>query len=445
MSLMMSISGIRGIVGETMTPQLAVEVGSAFGAHLGGGTVVVGRDSRTSGPMVQRAAVAGLMASGCDVVDLGIVTTPGTARMVGHLRASGGLVITASHNPAIWNGLKFLTARGFAPPPDEARRILDRLRARQFALVPVERVGVERRDESTHEQHVSAVLAVVDVDAVRGRRFKVVLDSVNGAGGAGGRMLLDRLGCQTTLINAEATGRFAHTPEPIAENLTGLCDAVRAHGADAGFAQDPDADRLAIVDETGRTIGEEYTLALAARRVFARRPGCAAANLSTSRMIDDVAARRGAGCRVVRTPVGEAHVAQAVVRNGCVVGGEGNGGVILPEVVLVRDSFVAMALALDLLAAEGGALSEIVDALPRYSMIKRKIELDADRTRAWLDAIRGRLTDGRIDQADGVRVDWPDGWVHVRPSNTEPIARIIAEARDAETAERLVQLVLNLA
>jgi len=444
MSLMMSVSGVRGVIGETMTPVLAAELGLTFGTHVGGGPVVVARDTRVSGAMLQRAVVSGLLAAGCEVIELGVVSTPGAGLMVTRRGAVGGVVITASHNPPEWNGIKFLTPRGCAPSPDEARRILDRHRRKEFALAPIGRLRTASSDDSTHETHVRAVLEQVDVEAIRRRGFRVVLDSINGAGGTGGRMLLERLGCRLVHVNAEPSGRFAHTPEPTAENLVSLCDTVRREGADVGFAQDPDADRLAIVDEAGRYIGEEYTLALAARRVFARRPGPAAANLSTSRMIDDLAAAAGGACRVIRTPVGEAHVVGAMLAERCVIGGEGNGGVILPDVVYVRDSFVAMALTLELLAAENRPLGAIVDSLPRYAMIKQKIELDAPRIESWLQRVRRDVTDGRIDAADGLRVDWPTGWVHVRPSNTEPIARIIAEAADAETATMLAARVRAL-
>lgn len=444
MSLMMSISGVRGIIGQTMTPVLAAELGMAFGSHLGGGKVVIGRDSRPSGPMVQRAIVAGLLAAGCEVVELGVVTTPGTALMIGQLKAAGGVVVTASHNPGQWNGIKFLTPQGFAPPADEAQRILDRYRDKQFALAPVDRMQRATSNEATHDRHVAAVVEQVDAAAIRKRGFHVVLDSVNGAGGTGGRMLLEHLGCRVTHINAEPSGIFAHTPEPTAENLTGLCDAMKSHRADVGFAQDPDADRLAIVDETGRYIGEEFTLALAAKRVFSRRPGPAAANLSTSRMIDDLAAAACGPCRVIRTPVGEAHVARAMMANKCVIGGEGNGGVILPQVVLVRDSFVAMALTLELLATEKRPLSAVVDGMPRYAMIKLKYELAPTRVAAWLDRVRSATAGGRVESSDGIRIDWPEGWVHVRPSNTEPIARVIAEARDEPTASSLARRMTDL-
>ncbi len=448
MTLMMSVSGVRGIVGETMTPTLAAELGCAFGSHLGGGKVVVGRDTRPSGPMVFNALASGLMASGCDVIDLGVVSTPGVAVMIHERQAAGGVVITASHNPAAWNGIKFLTSQGFAPPPELAEEILNRYRSKTFAFADIDHVGRIEPDTTTHEMHVARVLDTLDVEAIRNARFKVVLDSVNGAGGLGGHLLLDRLGCQTIHINAEPTGRFAHTPEPIAENLTGLCDAVRQHGAAIGFAQDPDADRLAIVDNTGRYIGEEYTIALAAKYMFGKGPGpaTAAVNLSTSRMIDDIAAQAGGDIVVQRTAVGEANVARAVMDLDCVIGGEGNGGVIDPRVSLVRDSFVAMGLVLNLLAdaADSGPLATLVDAMPRYVMRKEKFEMDRELIDGLLAKVPQIVGDGNMNDSDGLRIDWPEGWVHVRPSNTEPIARVISEAADSATAEALVKRVTEL-
>ena len=443
MTLMMSVSGVRGIVGQTMTPLLAAELGAAYGTHLGGGKVVVGRDSRTSGGFVRDAVVSGLVATGCQVIDLGVVTTPGTAIMVLEHRAAGGVVITASHNPEIWNGMKFLSADGHAPPAAAARRILDRYDAKEFEFADVSRLGTATGDDSTHERHVTRVLDVVNVAAVEARGFKVVLDSVNGAGGPGGRMLLERLGCQVFGLNSEPTGHFAHTPEPIEQNLGDLCAAVRDRGADVGFAQDPDADRCAVVDENGVYIGEEYTLALAAKHAFDGRGGPAATNLSTSRMIDDLAAEAGAG-PVHRTAVGEANVVEAMLAHGCTIGGEGNGGVIDPRVVPVRDSFVAMGMILDLMADQAMPLSGIVAGIPRYVMNKQKFDIDGERVEAWLGRTRDIVGDGRVDDTDGLRIDWPEGWVHVRPSNTEPIARVISEARDAETAAALAARVTDL-
>lgn len=444
MTLIMSVSGVRGIVGQTMTPALAAELGCAFGTHLGGGTVVVGRDSRLSGQMIQAALSSGLLSTGCHVVNLGVVSTPGVAVMVLEKKAAGGVVITASHNPIMWNGIKFLTPRGCAPPPEEAERILRRYRDKAFNLAGVEHIGRVERDESTHDRHVQRVLEILDLPAILRRPFTVVLDSVNGAGGLGAYQLLVKLGCKIVHLNAEPDGRFAHPPEPTEDNLVSLCDAVMERHADLGFAQDPDADRLAIVDNRGRYIGEEFTMALAAKFTFAQRPGPAAVNLSTSRMIDDLAAEVGGPCTVHRTPVGEANVTQAVLAHNCVIGGEGNGGVIDTRIVPVRDSLVAMGLVLNLLAYDYRPLAEIVDAMPRYVMLKRKFELDRPCINAWLGRVRGIVGDARLNDSDGLRIDWPEGWVHLRSSNTEPIARVIAEAHDTATAESLVKRVTDL-
>ncbi len=444
MPLMMSVSGVRGVIGESLTPTLAAELGCAFGTHLRGGIVVVGRDSRPSGPMVQQAVVSGLLATGCRVILLEIASTPAIALLVRQHRAAGGMVITASHNPVIWNGIKFLTSdavdgNGVAPPPQQAERIFDIYHRKAFELADVNRLHEPVQDLLAAAAHVDAVLRIVDQKTIASKRFRVVLDSVNGAGGGEGRMLLEKLGCDVAHINAEPTGQFAHTPEPLAENLTQLCTVVREQNAAAGFAQDPDADRLAIVDEAGRYIGEEYTLALAAKYMFRAHPGPAAANLSTSRMIDDLAAEAGPPCCVYRSAVGEANVVETMRINKCTIGGEGNGGVIDPRVVPVRDSLVAMALTLQLMTDTGRSIGELVATIPRYTMVKQKFECSKERIAAVLDAVRRRYAAEKINDSDGVRIDFPDGWVHVRGSNTEPIIRIIAEAPTQERCESLLQ------
>jgi len=443
--LMLSVSGLRGWVGESLTPEVAARFAACFANWLRHRTghdhphVVFGRDSRPSGEMVERAATAGLIAAGCRVTTLGIVTTPSTAIMIDHLDADGGMVATASHNPAPWNGLKALTRDGVAPPPNDANDIITRFHDRRFDLVPVEQLQSLNHDETTHRVHVDRVLKHIDAEAIRARRPKVVLESVHGAGGPATAMLMDALGVDLVHLHAQPTGQFPFPPEPTADNLTTLCDAVRQHGSDIGLAQDPDADRLAVVDNTGRYIGEEYTLALAAGHVLARTPGDAAANLSTSRMVDDIASQYG--CTLHRTPVGEASVADRMRQTGAVIGGEGNGGVIWPQVGYVRDSLAAAALILEHLAAENRPLNDIIDALPRYAIVKRKIDIAP----GMADAARERLADhfahvegARIDQQDGIRIDLPTGWLHVRPSNTEPILRIIAEADAPQTAEQLI-------
>lgn len=445
MPLMMSVSGVRGVIGESMTPILAAELGCAFGTHLGGGKVVVGRDSRPSGPMIQRALVSGLLATGCEVVEIDVASTPAVALMVRRHKASGGVVITASHNPVIWNGIKFLTDEGLAPPPARANEIFGIYREKAFKLADVTALRPPVVDATADDKHVEAALGLIYVDQVREKQFRVVLDSINGAGGREGRMMLEKMGCEVVHVNAEPSGLFAHTPEPTADNLTGLCDVVRKNNAHVGFAQDPDADRLAIVDEKGTYIGEEYTLALAAKYMFKAHPGPIAANLSTSRMIDDLAAKAGRGCRVVRSAVGEANVVAAMRANGCRFGGEGNGGIIDPRIGSVRDSLAAMAITLQLMAIKEMPLSGLVEEIPRYVMIKTKFECAPDRIARVLAATKQAYASEKINDIDGVRVDFADGWVHVRGSNTEPIVRIIGEATSRERCEAMIADVRKIA
>lgn len=438
MALMMSVSGVRGLIGQTLTPVLAAELGCAFGTLLGGGRVVIGRDTRPSGPMVQAAVASGLLAAGCEPVLLEVASTPAVGLMVRRHKAAGGVVITASHNPIAWNGIKFLTDEGLSPPPDRAQQLFELYSQKAFKLVDAVTIRQPVVDPSAAVAHVEAALKIVDVPSIAAARYRIVLDSINGAGCEEGRLLLERLGCEVIQVNGEPTGRFTHTPEPIAENLTQLCDEVRKHKASAGFAQDPDADRLAIVDEQGRFIGEEYTLALAAKYLFKALPGPTAANLSTSRMIDDLAAAAGGPCKVHRSAVGEANVVAAMKANGCVWGGEGNGGVIDTRVGVIRDSLTAMVLILQLMAASGKPISGLVAEIPAYTMIKTKFECSKDRIARVLKAVAEKYRNERISDVDGVRVDLPDGWAHIRGSNTEPIIRIIAEATTPARADGLV-------
>lgn len=438
MTLMVGVSGIRGIIGQTLTPRVALEFAQAYGTYLGGARVVLGRDTRPSGEMFAAAAAAGLIAAGCEVTHLGVVMTPTIARALCDGAYDGGVMLTASHNPAEWNGLKLLDNQGLAPNPEQAREIAairdhGRLRTCRDAFRPLV------IDDEAGERHVRAVFAAIEVDLQPIRGLRVVLDSVNGAGCLHSTGLLAELGCDLIHLNREPTGQFTHAPEPAAENLTQLCSAVRESGAAVGFAQDPDGDRLAIVDERGTYVGEEYTLALATQFVLARRPGPVAANLSTSRLIDAVAGRYGV--TVIRTPVGEANVARGILDHQCVIGGEGNGGVIDPRITLVRDSLSAMSLVLQLVASSGNLLSELVADLPRYVMIKEKLERPREPVDAVVEATAKAFPNERVDRADGVRVDFAQGWVHLRPSNTEPIVRLIAEAEDESTARQLAERV----
>lgn len=448
---MLSVSGARGIVGESMTPTVAADFAAAFGSFVrtagppANPTICLGRDTRPSGDMLSAAAAAGLVAIGARVVNLGVVATPTVGVMVGELDAAGGMVVTASHNPVEWNGLKCVTSGGHAPSAQDTAEILRRFRERDFLLSRPREFAPRETDVRGNEIHVKRVLAQVDAGAIRAARLRVVLDPNNGVGGAAGRQLLEALGCEVFTINDTPHGDFTHDPEPLADNLRQLAGETAVCKAAVGFGQDPDADRLAIVDERGRYIGEEYTLVLAAWRMLETRPpGPIAVNLSTSRMIDDLA-RRYAGVEVRRTPVGEANVVAEMMRCGALIGGEGNGGIVVPPVCWIRDSLAAMALVLDLLAASGRPLSALVEQLPRYVMIKHKLDMPGDDAATVATRVAGHFAGARINSADGVRVDLDDGWVHVRPSNTEPIIRVIAEAATEARARQLVDEAVRVA
>ena len=448
--LMLSVSGARGLVGSTMTPEVAARFVRGFGAEIRSldgiakPRLVIGRDGRSSGAEIAEAAARALAESGCEIIDLGVAMTPTVGIMIRTLEAHGGIAITASHNPIEWNGIKCLDADGLAPPPEIANRIIERFTSGLETDAADAEPGTIVREESADRVHVDRVLEIVDVELIRSQRLSVVLDSVNASGCNGGRMLLEELGCTLEHLNGEQTGMFAHTPEPIAENLTDLAERVRLNeGAACGFAQDPDADRLAIIDETGRYIGEEYTLVLAAlRHLQANGPCPLVANLSTSRMIDDLATRFP-GATVHRTSVGEANVVKGMRQFGSPLGGEGNGGVIASSVGWVRDSLVAMALTLELIAREERELSSIVDEMPRYEMVKQKIDLSELGGRDIIPGALQQLMEShpaeRVNAIDGVRVDLPEGWVHVRASNTEPILRVISEAATRDEALRLAR------
>jgi phosphomannomutase len=448
-ALMIGVSGMRGTIGGTLTPLVISRMAGAFAAWLKGAgkpangkhfCVVLGRDSRPSGTWVRDAAVATLTASGIEVIDLDIVTTPGVAMMVKHLNADAGMIVTASHNPIEWNGLKLLNRNAVAPPPLDANDIIAMYHDHRTALARVHDLIAPRKSGQTHALHVQRVLEHVDVLGISSKRLKVVLDSVNGAGGVATAMLLSRLGCQVVHMNATPDGQFPHEPEPTATNLVGLCDEVRRQKAAVGFAQDPDADRLAVVDEEGTYIGEEYSLALAAKWIMSRKAGAVAvANLSSSRMLDDVAAAHGG--RVIRTPVGEANVIDCMLQNNASIGGEGNGGVIDPRIVPGRDSLVGIAYVLQLMAATNKTISQLVGEIPRYEIVKTKFDCKREDANRAVEAIKKQFAHERTDTQDGIRIDWDNAWVHARPSNTEPIMRIIAEGPDRATADaRIAQV-----
>jgi phosphomannomutase len=438
-TLMVSVSGVRGIVGKDLTPEFVARWAAAFGvlARDGGSpAVVLARDARTSGLMFTDAARSGLQSVGCTVIDCGCIPTPTAQLAVEHHRAGGGIILTASHNPIEWNALKFVGADGLFLDQAAATRVRS-LAEGTVPRVGWDGIGGQRQDTEAVARHLQQVLALpfVDRKAIEARRFRVALDCVRGAGGTTMPRLLELLGCTVSGINLEPDGRFPRPPEPIPENLGDLGALVRESEADLGIAVDPDVDRLALVDDTGRAIGEDYTLAFAVETVLRRRRGPVVVNLSTSLVVDDAAAAHGT--TVTRAPVGEANVARAMRQAGAVVGGEGNGGVMLPALHLGRDAPLAAALVLDLLATGNRPLSAWVAARPRYAIVKAKAARGANLA-ALYGALEARFGDAARDRQDGLRLSWPDRWLHVRPSGTEPIVRIIAEAPTADAAEALV-------
>ncbi len=461
-TLMISVSGMRGHVGTDLTPELVARHAAALGAWVRTSTagqvagtargaarpaVVLGRDARTSGPMFTHAAAAGLMSVGVDVIELGVVPTPTVQMAVEHHHAGAGLILTASHNPIEWNALKFVGPDGIFLDAEAGARV----RALADSGPPRmgwDGLGVLRHDREAVTRHLDAVLALpmIDVTAIRARGFHVALDCVRGAGATAIPALLERLGCRVSGINLEVDGRFPRAPEPVPENLGELGDLVRKTGAEIGFAVDPDVDRLALVDELGRPIGEDYTLAFAVRSVLDRRINAGTqptvvVNLSTSLVVEDAA--RAAGARVVRAPVGEANVARAIRDEGAVIGGEGNGGVILPALHTGRDAPLGVALILHLLATTGVTVSQLVASSPRYTIVKAKAAR-GPALRPLYDRLRAQFTDAETDERDGLRLSWRDRWLHVRPSGTEPIVRLIAEAPTGADAEALIAVAREL-
>jgi phosphomannomutase len=434
-TLIVSVSGVRGVIGRGLTPQAALAFASAFAARVEGGPVVLSRDGRPSGVMLRHAVVAGLTAGGCAVHDIAVAATPTVGLAVKELNAAGGIQITASHNPAEWNGLKLFGPDGRVLSAAEGLRVKELYDAGARRDVPHGELGTVIDYRRADDVHRDRVLTLVDTARIRSAGLQAFVDANGGAGGPLARKLLDALQVTTICHGCEADGFFLHEPEPTAENLRAVAPLVLDHGADVGFALDPDSDRLALVDENGVYVGEELTLAMAVWFRLKQKRGPVVVNMSTSRRTADLAARYGVVCH--KSAVGEANVADRMLEVNAVIGGEGNGGVIDPRVGLVRDPFIGMALILNLMAETGKPLSTLVAELPAYHIVKDKYTVPRDRLPALYSAMTARWPEASSDRQDGLRLDWPDRWVHLRPSNTEPVVRVIAEAPAAADAGAL--------
>jgi len=470
-SLIISVSGLRGVVGESLTPQVAVNYAAAYSAIAKPGPFVITRDGRASGVLLADAIIAALNAAGRPTLDARVAATPTTGVLIRQHQAAGGIQISASHNPAQYNGLKLFNDEGRIIPqgPGEKVKELYQVQSSKFKVQSevlnekhLELCTLNSALADTISAHLAAVLQTVDVEAIRAKTYRVLLDANRGAGGILGRRLLEELGCDVTLLGETPDGQFEHAPEPTEENLQPILAKVREAGVDIGFCQDPDADRLAVIDASGRYLGEEYTVALCLDHVLStraresmatrnekgsmatrnkkgsmatRNPGTVVVNCASSRMSQDIAEKHGLAME--RSAVGEAHVVDRMKATNAVFGGEGNGGPIDPQVGYVRDSFVGMAQLLDAMAARDKTIAELAAELPSYAIVKRKIPLVLDRVPAAIAALETRYAHLPRDRQDGLRIDWPKAWLLVRASNTEPIVRAIAEAETEQAANAL--------
>ena len=428
--LIVSQSGIRGIVGDTLTPDVALDVGRAFGHFVSGGVVVVGGDTRPSHGMLKQAVVAGLTSVGCTVIDIGKVPTPTVQQAIRHHQAAGGIVVTASHNPAPWNGLKLMQATGsFLDDQAYAQFQTVYTNRHQLAGVPWDQVGQCIHDPDAIQRHVDRILSVIDMPDVS--HMSVLVDANHGTGCLATPVLLDALGVRYTLMQSEGDGYFSHPPEPVRANLDAIVSRMQSGHYDIGFVQDPDADRLVVIDDCGRYIGEDYTLGLCVDYALSTQKTKASTvviNLSTSALLHDIVARHHA--QLVETKIGETHVTQALMQHQGLIGGEGNGGVIYPEVGWGRDSLVGIALMLKALVEKSVSVSEWVDQFDRYEFLKASLPVtESTDLTACIQALMQQFSNYTTNQADGLKLMGPDGWIHVRSSNTEPIVRIFIEAK----------------
>jgi len=435
-NLKVSVSGVRGIVGEYLTPALIAKFAASFGEYVGGGRVVVGRDTRPTGEMLEKAVVAGLLSVGCQPVMLGIVPTPTVLITVDRIQANGGIAITASHNPAAWNALKFIGKSGLFLNHNEAAELLDIYNQPDTNYVPEADYRNLRDIDNAFVYHQQRIFDKIDISIIKKKQFKVAVDCCNGAGALYSVDFLEKLGCEVIPVFAEADGRFRRSPEPVAKNLTELSKTVVKNGCVLGFAQDPDADRIAMIDSKGKAVGEQYSVVLGAAHILSKTPGNVVVNLSTTKAVEDVVKREGR--EIFYSKIGEINVTGKMLEQRAVFGGEGSsGGVIWPVVHPCRDSFTAMALVLEMMAVRNQTFDKIMATLPIYVTHNQKLPCAAEKAQQIVRRLRKKYASQHPRILDGLRIDWDDAWVLIRPSNTEPVMRISTEAPTLEKAENL--------
>ena len=438
-TLMVSVSGIRGIVGDGLDPHTIVKYTSAYADFIGDGQIVIGRDARISGEMVNNLVTGTLVAKGLDVINLGICPTPTVQFTVKELNADGGIAISASHNPNEWNALKLLNSTGQFMTPDENKRMLNMLNYESSGFKPWDKVGKITQFKEGIQNHINAVINMehIDLNSIRNRKIKVLADCVNGAGAYVIPDLLNEFGCKVVELNCEKTGVFPRPPEPIPEYLNETMKTVKDADVDLGIVVDPDVDRLVLITNEGEPFGEENTITQAINFVLSQEKGNVVVNLSTTRAVDDIARRYG--CETFRSPVGEANVVIKMKELNAVIGGEGSGGVIYPALHYGRDALVAIGLILQSFANFNGTIAELKNTLPQYSIRKSKMEIADINPDNIIESLMNKYSNEKIDTVDGLRIDFEDHWVHFRKSNTEPILRIITEAKTDKEAERFAK------
>jgi len=436
-TLKFSEAGVRGIVGDSLTPQLTASLASTFGRYTGSGRVIVARDTRSSGKMLEQAVIAGLLAVGCQPLILGIVPTPTVQLMVTHYKANGGIVITASHNPVEWNALKFIGPQGIFLDIRESMELFDIFTQGNLDYCPENDFKELRYETNAFELHMQRIFKEIDIESIRARKFKVALDCCNGVGALYSKHFLEELGCKVVSIYDKPNGIFERPPEPLAKNLTKLSETVKKHNCAIGFAHDPDGDRMTLVDNNGQAMNPQSTISLTVEHVLYEDPGPVVVNIQTSRAVEDIA--KSYGCEVFYSKVGEINVVNMMMDKDSEIGGEGNcGGVIWRRLHPGRDSYVAMALMLEMLALNNESMSDICASIPKYFTISDKFPCSTFRAREIIHEFNKRYKNYECITFDGLRINLPDGWVLIRGSNTEPVLRLTVEAKKQQDAKKLL-------